>query len=60
MQFLKVAAGSLAVFAAGIAVALALALAYQWAHARWVLPMKRVPVEIRLPDLMLSETRGEV
>lgn len=54
MRFLRVAAGSLTVFAVGMAVALALALAYQWAYARYVYPMKMVPVRIDLPDLMTT------
>lgn len=53
MRFLKVAAGSLAVFAVGMATALALALGYQWAYARWVFPMKDRPVAIQLPEIQL-------
>jgi len=56
MRFVRVAAGALAVFALGMAVALGLALTYQWAYARYVWPLRVVPIRIELPAPELSLT----
>lgn len=54
MREVRLAAGAIAVFAAALAVFLGMALGYQWLHARYVHPLKVVPVKIELPDLLTT------
>lgn len=58
IQFVRVVVGAVGAFAIALAVFLSLALAYQWAYAKWVYPMKRVSVTIKAPDLLLRGVDG--